>query len=102
MSPTPQDQATHALVDAHASELKLPTVRKRYRDLAAEALRERQTPIGYLAALLEAEVADRAERSIKRRLAQAKLPQLKTIDDFNFADNPAIPQGVIAQLAQGE
>lgn len=32
--------ALEALVDAHAVELKLPTVRRRYRALAEEALRE--------------------------------------------------------------
>ena len=36
--------ALEALIEAHAIELKLPTVRRRYRALAAEALREQQTP----------------------------------------------------------
>ena len=51
-----------ALIDAHAIELKLPTVRRRFRALAAEATREQQTPIAYLAALLEAEMS-RARRA---------------------------------------
>ena len=57
-------QAMEALIDAHAIELKLPTVRRRFRALAAEATREQQTPIAYLAALLEAEV-DRARRTTR-------------------------------------
>ena len=36
--------ALEALIEAHAIELKLPTVRRRYRALAAEAVREQQTP----------------------------------------------------------
>lgn len=102
MSPTPKEQATETLVDAHAVELRLPTVRSRFRALSSEALREQQTPIGYLAALLEAEVADRAARRVTRRLTEAKLPQVKTLEAFVFADNPAIPQTTIAQLAQGD
>lgn len=102
MSPTPTMQATETLVSAHAVELKLPTVGRRFKQLADEATREQQTPIDYLAALLEAEVCDRAERRITRCLAAAKLPQHKTLDAFVFADNPKVPQAAIAQLAQCE
>ena len=102
MSPTPAMQATDTLVRAHATELKLPTVAKRFKPLADEATREQQTPIGYLAALLEAEISDRAERRIARQLRAAKLPQHKTLDTFVFADNPKVPQATIAQLAQCE
>ena len=94
-------QALEALIEAHAIELKLPTVRRRYRALAAEALREQQTPVAYLAALLEAEMAERAERREKRRLIDARFPQIKRLEDFRFADNPTVPQATIAALAEG-
>ena len=93
--------ALEALIDAHAVELKLPTVRRRFRALADEAVREQQTPIAYLAALLEAEMAERAERREKRRLIDARFPALKRLEDFRFADNPKIPQATIAALAEG-
>lgn len=93
--------ALEALIDAHALELKLPTLRARYRALADEAVREQQTPVAYLAALLEAEVTDRAERRERRRLLDARFPQIKRLEDFRFADNPIIPQATIAALAQG-
>jgi len=102
MTQTAQEQATRTLIDAHAAELKLPTIRQRFRGLADEALREQQTPIAYLAALLDAEVTERVSRRVSRRLNDAKLPQIKTLDAFNFADNPAIPQTTMAQLAQGD
>ena len=38
-----QTAALEALIDAHATELKLPTVRRRFRALAQEAAREQQT-----------------------------------------------------------
>jgi hypothetical protein len=53
--------ALEALIEAHAIELKLPTVRRRFRALAAEATREQQTPTAYLAALL-ASILGRARR----------------------------------------
>ena len=89
--------AMEALIEAHATELKLPTVRRRYKALAAEATREQQTPIAYLAALLEAEIAERAERREKRRLIDARFPALKRLEDFRFADNPKVPQTTLAR-----
>jgi hypothetical protein len=62
-----QTAAIEALIEAHATELKLPTVKARFRAMAAEATREQQTPVAYLAALLQAEMAERAERREKRR-----------------------------------
>ena len=93
--------ALEALIDAHAVELKLPTVRRRFRSLAEEAVREQQTPVAYLAALLEAEMTERAERREKRRLIDARFPQIKRLEEFRFADNPKIPQATIAALAEG-
>src|SRR3954464_3861276 len=94
-------QALEALIDAHAAELHLPTVRRRFRALAEEATREQQTPVAYLAALLEAETAERAERRERRRLLDAKFPIIKRLEDFHFAENPNVPQATIATLAQG-
>jgi DNA replication protein DnaC len=93
--------AMETLIDAHAIELKLPTLRRQFRSLAEQAIREQQTPVEYLAALLEAETADRAERRERRRLIDARFPALKRLEDFRFADNPRIPQATIAALAEG-
>ena len=96
-----RQEALETLVEAHARELHLPTVRQRFRPLAAEAAREQQTPVAYLAALLEAEVAERAERRERRRLIDARFPLLKLLSDFRFTDNPSVPQATIAALAEG-
>ena len=101
MSASARQQALEALVEAHASELKLPTVKRRFRQLAAEAVREQQTPIAYLAALLEAEHQERAERRERRRLIDARFPIVKRLEEFQFADNPTVPQATIAALADG-
>jgi hypothetical protein len=44
--------ALEAVIDAHAIELKLPTLRRQFRSVAKQAVRAQQTPIEYLAALL--------------------------------------------------
>ena len=96
-----QSDVLDALIHAHARELKLPTIGRRYRDLANEATRTQQTPTTYLAALLEAEIAERAERRERRRLVEARFPLSKRLDDFRFDDNPKIPVATIASLADG-
>jgi DNA replication protein DnaC len=100
MSPSAKQQALEALIEAHATELKLPTVKRRFRTLAAEITREQQTPIAYLAALLEAEHQERAERREKRRLIDARFPVVKRLEEFRFADNPTVPPATIAALAE--
>jgi DNA replication protein DnaC len=101
VSGTAQQAALEALVEAHTTELHLPTVRRRFRPLAAEAAREQQPPLAYLAALLEAEVQERAERRERRRLIDARFPLIKRLEDFRFDDNPTVPQATIAALAEG-
>ena len=96
-----QSAAMEALIEAHATELKLPTVKRRFRALAAEATREQQTPTAYLAALLQAKTAERSERRERRRLLDARFPALKPLGEFCFDDNPKIPQATIAALAEG-
>jgi DNA replication protein DnaC len=101
MSQPAKTQALEALVEAHARELHLPAIRARFRALAAEAVREQQTPLAYLAALLEAEVQERSERRERRRLLDARFPLIKRLEDFRFEDNPKVPQATIAALAEG-
>ncbi|MGO9901132.1 MAG: ATP-binding protein, partial [Solirubrobacteraceae bacterium] len=101
MNAPAKTQALEALVEAHARELQLPAIRTRFRALAVEATREQQTPLAYLAALLEAEVQERAERREKRRLLDARFPIIKRLEDFRFAENPKVPQATIAALAEG-
>jgi len=100
MSAPAKTQAMEALIEAHAIELKLPTVRRRFKALAEEALREQQTPVAYLAALLEAEMAERSERRERRRLIEARFPVMKRLEDFRFADNPKVSQATMAALAE--
>jgi DNA replication protein DnaC len=95
-----QTQALEALIEAHARELHLPAIRTRFRTLAAEATREQQTPLAYLAALLEAEVTERTERRERRRLNDARFPLVKRLEEFRFTDNTKVPQATVAALAE--
>jgi DNA replication protein DnaC len=100
MAKPARSQALEALIEAHALELKLPTVRRRFRELAAAATREQQTPVAYLGALLEAEVEERSQRRERRRLLDARFPLHKRLEEFRFEDNESVPQTTIAALAE--
>ena len=70
----------------------MPSMRDRFRPLAQEAMRDQQTPLAYLAALLEAKVTERAERRERRRLIDARFPLTKRLEDFRFEENRKSPR----------
>jgi len=88
-------------VEQHSKLLRLPTVGAQFQSLAQQAEREKRTYIGYLEALLSAEVEDRERRTVERRLKQARLPRIKTLEEFDFAATKKVSAAEIVQLAKG-
>jgi DNA replication protein DnaC len=88
-----------ASLKAACRELRLPSVGARAAGLAEDAIREDISHLGFLQALLETELEDRAERRRARRIADARFPRLKRLEDFSFTDAPAIPVTSIRELA---
>jgi DNA replication protein DnaC len=81
--------------------LRLPTVAAQSAQLAQEAEKDRQTYLGYLAALLEAEVDEREQNTIERRIKDAHLPRFKTLEEFDFTQSSSISPTPIQELANG-
>jgi DNA replication protein DnaC len=81
--------------------LHLPAVAAQCAPLAEQAIRERRTHLGYLEALLQAELEEREQRLVERRIREAHLPRLKTLDQFNFSHSPSILAQRIHELAEG-
>ena len=73
-----QDQA----IRQHCKALRMPTIGGQFARLAEAATREGQSHVGYLEALLTAEMEEREGRAIARLLHEAKLPRMKTLDAF--------------------
>jgi DNA replication protein DnaC len=80
-------------------QLHLPTIASRAAALSTEALREGESHLSFLAAVLEAELEDRSERRRHRRIAEAHFPRLKRLEDFRFDEAPRIPAARIRELA---
>jgi DNA replication protein DnaC len=81
--------------------LRMPAVAGECVRLAEEAVRARQTHLGYLEALLAAELDERERNTVQRRIHEARLPRLKTFEEFDFAQSPKISAAQIQELAQG-
>lgn len=57
-----------------------------------------------LAALLEAELHNRAENAVRQRLRQARFPLTKTLESFDFAAQPSVDvdKATVLALARGD
>ena len=71
-------------VQQYAKQLRLPTLGDQFARLAEEAVKEKQSHLSYLEALLEAEVEERDRKTVARRIQEARLPTVKTLEEFDF------------------
>src|SRR5438445_5565830 len=81
--------------------LRLPTLASQCGPLAEQAERERQPYLGYLEALLAAELEERERRAIDRRIKDAHLPRVKTLDEFDFRQAPMVSPTRMSELGGG-
>jgi len=90
-----------ATIQQQCQLLHLPTVAGQCAQLAEQAARERRTHLGFLEALLQAELEDREQRLVERRVREAHLPRMKTLEEFDFAQCPKVSAQQIHELAEG-
>src|SRR6267143_5539101 len=75
----PVQQAT---IRQYAKDLKLATVGGQFLSMAEEAVKQKQGHLSYLEALLGAEVEDRYQHGVARRITDAHFPKVKTLEDI--------------------
>jgi DNA replication protein DnaC len=86
-------------VQAQLGRLKLPRMAECLDSLAEQAAKHDWTYLDFLDHLLEAEVSARSERDIAMKTKLAHFPFLKTLDQFDFAFQPAISERQVQELA---
>jgi DNA replication protein DnaC len=64
-----------------------------------EAITNQLAYTEFLALLVDDELARRRDRLFARRLKAAKVPQLKTLESFDWSFNPQLPKALILDLA---
>jgi DNA replication protein DnaC len=88
-------------IQQQCQTLRLPAVAGQCAQLAAQAERAGQPYLGYLEALLAAALEERERRAIERRLKEAHLPRVKTLEEFDFRQAPTVSPTRLAELAEG-
>ncbi len=78
--------------------LSLTTMAQHYEKLGVEAARDGLCHVEYLRLLAEAETAARYERSVQRRTKAARLPVLKTLEQFDWSWPKKINRAQIQDL----
>lgn len=81
--------------------LRLPTIAGQCVRVAEQAEREHQGYLGYLDALLAAELDEREQKLVVRRVKEAHLPKVKTLEEFDFQQAPALSATKVRELAEG-
>jgi len=90
-----------AAILQYAKQLHLPTLGDQFVDLAEEAVKEKQSHLSYLEALLEAEIEERNRKAVARRIQEARFPAVKTLEEFDFASAPHISAAEVRNLSEG-
>lgn len=90
-----------AAAQEQCRSLRLPTVAAQCDRLAQEALKNHQSHLSYLTELLGAEIDERERHAISRRLREARLPRMKTLEEFDFTAAPQVPAKQMRELAEG-
>jgi DNA replication protein DnaC len=65
--------------------MRLQYLQEHYATLATDAAQKNWTHVDYLARLIDGETQVREQRSVQRRLAAARFPTLKLLEDFQWS-----------------
>ncbi len=65
--------------------LKLDFISENIEELVKEAINEKTSILNFFEKIISAEVAQKKQRATERRIKVAKIPVIKTLDNFNFA-----------------
>ena len=80
-----------AAIRQYAKQLHLPTLGGQFARLAEQAVKEQQSHLSYLEALMEGEVEERGRKAMARRIQEAHFPAVKTLEEFDFQCAPHLP-----------
>ena len=94
-------QLQEATIKAQCKTLRMPMIASQFGTLAEQAIREKKSHIGYLEALLLAEIEERERNTIERRIREAHLPRVKTLEEFDYTHSPNVTAAKMRDLAEG-
>ena len=74
--------------------LKLYGMRSAYDEVMASGIKRQHEPPRIIGDLLQSEIAEKQERSIRYQMTVAKLPLAKDIGEFDFTGTP-VNEGLV-------
>jgi DNA replication protein DnaC len=89
----------HDRLLAHLLRLKLPLIRNQLDSLLDQASRQEMNLREALTFLCEQEVCHRDERRLQMGMKIAKFPCVKTLEQFDFAEQPSVDSKQVRELA---
>src|SRR5687767_4625453 len=106
MSPRPRpfvptiSQADEGTLKGQLIRLGLYTMAAHFEAEADRAAKDETPYAAYLSRLIELEVAEKTDRSVNARIARARFPMLRTLEEFDFAFQPGLSAVRVRELAQ--
>ena len=91
-------EAEHLRTQLHT--LGLRAIANVFEAEATKAAKSQTTYIAFLAKLVGEELAAKVDRSVNARIANARLPARKTLEEFDFAFQPAVPAARVRELGE--
>ncbi len=89
---------SHALKE-QLLKLGLHTMANQFEAEAERAAQSESTYTSYLARLVEAELADKADRSVNARVHRARFTMVRTLEEFDFTFQPGLSAARVRELA---
>jgi DNA replication protein DnaC len=96
------DAMRSAVIEEYCRELKLPTILREYPAMARQGADGGWRHEEFLHQLLEAEVDGRRQRTVQRLIREARFPEVKTLDQIEWAELKGVSRQKIAELASCE
>jgi DNA replication protein DnaC len=96
-----RDVVVADLVRQHARQLKMPGAAREFEALGRQAREEKWSFEDYLHEVLTVEIASRRDSAVRQRLRDARFPEAKTLDQFDFAAAEGVDATQVTELARG-
>lgn len=97
-----RDVVVSELIKGQSKSLKMPGLARVFEALGRQAREEKWSPEDYLHEVLSAEQTSRADSAVRQRLHDARFPEMKPLDSFDFAEAEGIDAKEVAALARCE
>ena len=88
-----------SVLKGQLTRLGLHSMAATFEAEADRAAKSETSFTAYLGRLVELELADKADRSINARIARARFPVLRTLEQFDFSFQPSLSAARVRELA---